>query len=119
MAKYNSLARKYNEMDSDNMRILMKDVEQLKYIYSIMSDKQKADAEPFPDFPEPPPAPDTPNHVKAPNPPESSKVKKGKTKNSKPNKIELKKINWPTIVPKAAKIPAGNPLIIRALIVNN
>ncbi|MFD2588542.1 M56 family metallopeptidase [Croceitalea marina] len=70
MATYNALARKYNEMDSDNMRILMKDVEQLKYIYSIMSDKQKADAEPFPDFPEPPPAP---NHPNIPNPPSPTK----------------------------------------------
>ena len=69
MAKYNSLAKKYNEMDSDNMRILMKDVEQLKYIYSIMSDKQKADVEPFPDFPEPPPAPKAINNSKTPLPP--------------------------------------------------
>ena len=69
MAKYNSLAKKYNEMDSDNMRILMKDVEQLKYIYSIISDKQKADAEPFPDFPEPPPAPKAINNSKTPLPP--------------------------------------------------
>jgi hypothetical protein len=45
------------------MRILMKDVEQLKYIYSLMSDKQKADAEPFPDFPEPSPAPETPIYL--------------------------------------------------------
>lgn len=64
MAEYNSLAKKYNEMDSNRMRILKSDVERLEYIYGLMSDKQKADAEPFPDFPEPPPAPDAP---KAPN----------------------------------------------------
>lgn len=63
MATYNALAKKYNEMSRNDMRILMKDVEQLKYIYSIMSDKQKADAEPFPDFPEPPAAPEAPNHL--------------------------------------------------------
>ncbi|MDT0539143.1 M56 family metallopeptidase [Croceitalea sp. P059] len=61
LQEYNALAKKYNEMDRNDMRILIKDVEQLKYIYSIMSDKQKADTEPFPDFPEPPPAPDAPN----------------------------------------------------------
>ena len=60
LATYNALAKKYNEMSRDAMKISMKDVEQLKYIYSIMSDKQKADAEPFPDFPEPPPFPKTP-----------------------------------------------------------
>ena len=68
MRTYNALARKYNEMDRDNMRISMKDVEQLKYIYGLMSDKQKADAEPFPEFPVPPP------------PPESPKVMKGRSK---------------------------------------
>ncbi len=66
MKTYNVLAKKYNEMPLDNMRISIQDVEQLKYIYSIMSDKQKEDAEPFPDFPEPPPAP---NYLNTPNPP--------------------------------------------------
>ncbi len=61
MAEYNALAKKYNEMDSKRMRIQKSDVERLEYIYGLMSDKQKADAEPFPNFPEPPPAPDAPN----------------------------------------------------------
>ncbi|MEM1258822.1 MAG: M56 family metallopeptidase [Bacteroidota bacterium] len=60
MKEYNALAKKYNEMPRDNMRILMKEVELMKYIHSIMSDKQKADAEPFPDFPEPPAPPKAP-----------------------------------------------------------
>ncbi|WP_350292723.1 M56 family metallopeptidase [uncultured Croceitalea sp.] len=78
MKTYNSLAKKYNEMSRDDMRISMKDVEQLKYIYSIMSDKQKADAEPFPDFPEPPPAPKAINSPNAPLPSsESPKVVNG------------------------------------------
>jgi hypothetical protein len=61
LAKYNILAEKYNEMSRDAMRISIKDVEQLKHIYSLMSDKQKADAEPFPNLPEPPPAPHASN----------------------------------------------------------
>lgn len=78
MKTYNALAKKYNEMSRDDMRILMKDVEQLKYIYSLMSDKQKADAEPFPDFPEPPPAPKAINNPSAPLPSsESPKVVNG------------------------------------------
>ncbi|WP_273565584.1 hypothetical protein [Maribacter halichondriae] len=64
-------------MDSNHMKILKKDVERLKYIYDAMSDKQRADAEPFPDFPEPPPAPDAPKSPKAPNEREeaSNKIK--------------------------------------------
>ncbi|PIB38690.1 hypothetical protein BFP75_15575 [Maribacter sp. 4G9] len=65
MAEYNKLAKYYNDMPKDKMKILKADVERLEYIYSLMSDKQKADAEPFPNFPPPPPAP------KAPEPPKN------------------------------------------------
>lgn len=66
--EYNDLANKYNSMiaKGGNIRILKSDVDRLRYIYNLMSDKQKKDAAPFPDFPEPPPAPkapDTPNSV--------------------------------------------------------
>ncbi len=54
MKIYNALAKKYNAMPKDEMFIKMKEVELIKKIYGIMSDKQRADAEPFPDFPEPP-----------------------------------------------------------------
>lgn len=55
MKEYNVLAKKYNEMSRENMRVKMKEVARMKYIYGLMSDKQRADAEPFPDFPESPP----------------------------------------------------------------
>lgn len=81
LREYNALARKYNEMDRSQMRIQMKEVEKLKYIYSIMSAKQRADAEPFPDFPKPPPPPESPKVLKGeassnpppPPPPPASK----------------------------------------------
>jgi hypothetical protein len=57
MKEYNALAKKYNEMSRENMRVKIKEVERMKYIYGLMSDKQKADAEPFPDFPVPPEPP--------------------------------------------------------------
>jgi len=60
MKEYNSLAEKYNEMPKNNMRILGKEVKRMEYIYSLMSEKQKADAEPFPNLPEPPPPPPAP-----------------------------------------------------------
>lgn len=60
ISEYNILAKKYNEMDRSNMRIQKKDVGRMEYIYGLMSDKQKADAEPFPNLPEPPPIPEPP-----------------------------------------------------------
>ena len=68
MKEYNKLAKKYNNMSPDRMQILLKDVERLKYIYSLMSEKQKADAEPFPDFPPmpEPPSPPTPEMAVTP-----------------------------------------------------
>ncbi|NKI30707.1 M56 family metallopeptidase [Croceivirga thetidis] len=66
MAIYNALAKKYNEMSKDNMHIKMKEVERMKYIYNLMSEKQRADAEPFPELPEPPPPPQTPGNPEPP-----------------------------------------------------
>ena len=57
MAEYNKLARHYNNMSSQKMKISLTDVERLRHIYSLMSEKQRADAEPFPDFPQMPPPP--------------------------------------------------------------
>lgn len=62
--EYNKLAKKYNNMPKDEMRVKKSDVERLKYIYSIMSEAQKKDAEPFPNIPPPPPpAPKTPEVI--------------------------------------------------------
>ena len=63
IAAYNALAKKYNTMllKGKSIQIKLKDVARLEYIYSLMTAKQKADAEPFPNFPEPPPPPQTPN----------------------------------------------------------
>ena len=60
LAEYNKLARHYNNMSRNKMKIYKKDVERLEYLFSKMSDSQKANAEPFPDFPEPPPVPKAP-----------------------------------------------------------
>jgi len=56
LAEYNKLAKKYNNQEKENRVVLMKDLERLEYIYNLMTDKQKANAEPFPDcYPPPPP----------------------------------------------------------------
>ena len=62
MAEYNKLAKHYNDMPKNNMRVSLKDVNRLTYIYNLMSEKQRKDAEPFPDFPEPPPPPRVPTN---------------------------------------------------------
>ncbi|MDO6471471.1 M56 family metallopeptidase [Maribacter sp. 1_MG-2023] len=66
ISTYNNLAKSYNTMISKggNIRIMKADIDNLNYIYGLMSEKQKVNAEPFPDFPEPPPVPKAP---KAPN----------------------------------------------------
>lgn len=69
MKEYNTLAKKYNDMDRNHMVIKKKEVMRLKNIYGKMSKKQRADAEPFPDFPKPPPAPPAPGTAKPPMPP--------------------------------------------------
>lgn len=67
IAEYNRLAKHYNEQPKDEQNIKLKDVERLKYLYDLMSEKQKKNAEPFPNFPpSPPPTPEVP---KAPNAP--------------------------------------------------
>lgn len=67
MKEYNALAKKYNDMDQSNMVINKKEVMRLKIIYGKMSEKQRADAEPFPNFPPPPPAPDATKPPKTPS----------------------------------------------------
>lgn len=101
LSQYNQLAKKYNEMigENGNIRILKSDVEQLTYIYGIMSEKQKATAQPFPEFPEPPLPPKAPKVLKGEKsdipPPPSPKVKKGEKSNIPP----------PPLTPKTAKSP--------------
>ncbi len=64
MAEYNKLAKYYNNMTKDKMKVLRKDVERLTYIYNLMSEKQRKDAEPFPNFPKPPSPPKAPKSPK-------------------------------------------------------
>ncbi len=76
--EYNALAKKYNTMlsKSKSVEIKMKDVERLKYLYGLMSDTQKAAAEAFPNFPEPPP------QSKGPEAPKTPHVKEGEKSNN-------------------------------------
>lgn len=49
MKEYNALAKKYNAVAIKKRIIKRKDLERLETIYRLMSNKQKSDAEPFPE----------------------------------------------------------------------
>lgn len=90
VAEYNKLAKKYNSQSDDNRFIVKKEVERLIYLYDVMSQKQRKNAEPFPSFPPPPPAPDAPKPTDAKSPPppppapDAPRVKKGEKSNIPP-----------------------------------
>lgn len=48
IAEYNKLAKRYNSMTKENKVVRSEEVEQMKYIYNLMSDQQKSKAEPSP-----------------------------------------------------------------------
>lgn len=80
MAEYNKLAKHYNTISPNHMQIKKNDVDRLTYIHGLMYEKQKTDAEPFPDFPpmpEPPVAPKAIKTVKPVKPIKATKVFKG------------------------------------------
>lgn len=109
--EYNKLAKKYNEMDESNMRIKRSDIDRLKYLYNLMSSKQRKNSQPFPNFPPPPPAVEkVPNNIrvvkgvndkganvpppppKEPKEPKAPKVKQEKVKiKEEKKKVKLKK----------------------------
>ncbi|NJB71032.1 beta-lactamase regulating signal transducer with metallopeptidase domain/biopolymer transport protein ExbD [Saonia flava] len=101
MAEYTKLAKKYNAMSKNNFEVKSKEVERLKYIYNKMSDKQRADAESFPDFPAPPPAPNAPGAVNLPPPPPM----KFPVTDSEVAKIESSPAIWPESLRNASPPP--------------
>ena len=72
--EYNTLAKKYNAMSKDNMRIKAKDISRIKYLYNLMTSKQQKNAAPFPNFPPPPPSP-APIDESAPKAPAATELK--------------------------------------------
>ncbi|VAW12104.1 Regulatory sensor-transducer, BlaR1/MecR1 family / TonB-dependent receptor [hydrothermal vent metagenome] len=82
ISEYNALAKKYNAMIRKNWNIRIKhaEVEHMQYIYGIMTDDQKTDAEPFPDFP---PMPDVPT------PPSAPRVNKGEASAIPPPPVNI------------------------------
>jgi hypothetical protein len=61
--EYNKLAKKLSALPKKNPIIKLKDIERINYLYKLMSDAQKENAQPYPNFPPPPPAPAPPIKV--------------------------------------------------------
>ena len=61
VAEYNKLARKYNAPKQDHTRILNSELQRISYIYNLMSESQRQNAEPFPKFATPPSPPSPPS----------------------------------------------------------
>lgn len=55
MDEYNRLAKSYNSQPEGRRIIKMKDYKRMKYIYDLMSPKQRKNAHPLPKLPPPPP----------------------------------------------------------------
>jgi beta-lactamase regulating signal transducer with metallopeptidase domain len=68
IAEYNNLAKKYNTLLKKGEDIVIKPsaINALKQLYNLMTDAQKKNAEPFPDFPSYPPPPPKKTQIKNP-----------------------------------------------------
>ena len=49
LAEYNELAKKYNAIPIEDRKIPLSDLQTIEYIYGLMTDKQKEQAQPFPE----------------------------------------------------------------------
>lgn len=54
---YNRLAKKYNSQPKIGMKVKLREAQRIKHLYTKLSKQQKRNAEPYPDFPQPPASP--------------------------------------------------------------
>ncbi|WP_417290417.1 M56 family metallopeptidase [Corallibacter sp.] len=107
IAEYNKLAKYYNSQKGSNYTIKLSDMNRIKYLYDLMTDKQRKSAEPLPNFPPPPPPTPAPEAV-------SEKDKAGKAhtykytdKNGKAVKVEVVEKDAKTPPPPPPPVPAN------------
>ncbi|WP_418511015.1 M56 family metallopeptidase [Corallibacter sp.] len=105
IAEYNKLAKYYNSQKGSNYTIKLSDMNRIKYLYDLMTDKQRKSAEPLPNFPPPPPPAPAPEAV-------SEKDKAGKAhtykytdENGKAVKVEVVEKNAKTPPPPPPPVP--------------
>lgn len=95
IGEYNKIANKYNDMPQTNMIISKKEVGRLKYLYRIMSVKQRKNAEPYPVFPRTPPTFERSERTPPPSPLPDNPTFKQKEKYK--NEVKKNKIQAPVI----------------------
>ena len=104
ISDYNTLAKKYNNMDPNSMRIEKSEVDRMAYIYSIMTEKQKKEAEAYPEIP-PMPEPPMP-----PAPPMSNRLlAQEKALNKQEEKIRIQESQLMEHEKNIARLPAPPP----------
>ncbi len=97
--EYNRLAKKYNDVPKNKMVIKFEEQKRIEYLYGLMSDEQKKNAQPYPNFPPKPqivevkpPAPPKLKHkvqeIKEVEPPSPPKPKKANNKVKEIEEIE-------------------------------
>lgn len=57
VSEYNTLLKKFNKQPINQRIIKLRDFKKLKFIYNLMTEEQKQNAQPYPLLPPPPPAP--------------------------------------------------------------
>ena len=100
--EYNTLAKKLNYDDSRKEEYIINknDVERVKYLYGLMTDAQKASAQPFPNIAPPPPTAPKPVRI------EVKEVTPPKPPKSKPMRIEVREVPPPPPPVPADATPA-------------
>ena len=109
IAEYNKLAKHYNKMiaKGGQMTFRLKEVDRLKYIYNLMTEEQRANAEAFPDLP-PPPPPLPPVEVEiedAPAPERAARDKQAAEEYKKAKALYKEKKELATLPPPPPPIP--------------
>ena len=97
IAEYNKIVKKLMSQPESKRIIRQKDVERIKYIYNLMTDEQKRNAEPFPKLVPPPPPP-------APKPVKIEVVEIPTPEPTPVEVIEVVEIPSPIPAPKPAKV---------------
>jgi len=106
VAEYNTLAKKYNNMPKDSMIFKSSELERLKYLYNIMSDRQRKKAEPFPNIPSPPPPVPNAPKVELPPPPPPPIPEKATPEQKKKYSEAIKNYNYKVV--KLERVNAEN-----------
>ncbi|WP_418512366.1 M56 family metallopeptidase [Corallibacter sp.] len=105
IAEYNKLAKYYNSQKGSNYTIKLSDMNRIKYLYDLMTDKQRKSAEPLPNFPPPPPPAPAPEAVSEKDKAGKAHTYKYTNKNGRKIKVKTEKKDTKTPPPPPPPVP--------------